>query len=118
MKLNRRHFIASTAVAGGGLALGWQIPGGVLKAIAQKVVGDAGREVGIWVVIHPDDTTTVRIARSEMGQGTLTGLCQLVADELEADWSKVKAEHVKPEENLAMKRAWDDMPTGGSPGML
>src|SRR3954468_6262748 len=98
MKLNRRHFIASSAVAGGGLALGWTIPGGVLKAIAQKVIGDAGSEVGIWVVIHPDDTTTVRIARSEMGQGTLTGLAQLVAEDLECDWSKVKAEYVAPEE--------------------
>ena len=43
----------------------------------------AGPEVGIWVVISPDDTTTIRIARSEMGQGTLTGLAQLVADELD-----------------------------------
>jgi isoquinoline 1-oxidoreductase beta subunit len=117
MTLNRRHFIASTAVAGGGLALAWTVPSGVLKAFAQKIVGDAGSEVGIWVVIHPDDTTTVRIARSEMGQGTLTGLAQLVADELEADWSKVKAEYVKPEENLAKKRAWGDMSTGGSRGI-
>ena len=54
----------------------------------------------VRVVIHPDDTTTVRIARSEMGQGTLTGLAQLVAEDLECDWSKVKAEYVKPEENL------------------
>ena len=61
--------------------------------------------VGMWVVIHPDDTTTVRIARSEMGQGSLTGLAQLVAEDLECDWSKVKAEYVAPEENLAKKLA-------------
>src|SRR5215831_5337332 len=117
MQLNRRHFIGSAALVGGGFALAWTVPEGVLKAFAQKVVGDAGKEVGIWVVIHPDDTTTVRIARSEMGQGTLTGLAQLVADELEADWSKVRTEYVKPEENLAKKRAWGDMSTGGSRGI-
>ena len=43
---------------------------------------------------QPDDTTIVRIARSEMGQGTLTGLAQLVADELDCDWKHVRAEYV------------------------
>src|ERR1041384_8065648 len=90
--LNRRFFISSAAVAGG-LALGWKLPGGLLEAEAQTKVGN---DVGIWVEIYGDDTTVVRIARSEMGQGTLTGLAQLVADELECNWSKVKAEYVKP----------------------
>ena len=65
----------------------------------------------------PDDTAVIRIARSEMGQGTLTGLAQLVADELEADWAKVRAEYISPEANLASKRAWGDMSTGGSRGL-
>src|SRR5258706_912373 len=117
MTLNRRHFIGSVAAVGGGFAIGWAIQEDALKAFAQEVVGDAGREVGIWVVIHPDDVTTVRIARSEMGQGTLTGLCQLVAEELECDWNKLKAEYVKPEENLAQKRAWGDMSFGGRRGL-
>ena len=50
---------------------------------------DGSPEVNAWVVIRPDDTVVIRIARSEMGQGTLTGLAQLVAEELECDWSKV-----------------------------
>ena len=116
LKLDRRRFLGSAAAVGGGFALGWTVPG-TLEAFAQKQVGDAGSEVGIWVVIHPDDTTVVRIARSEMGQGTLTGLAQLVADELDADWSKVRTEFVAPEENLAKKRAWGDMSTGGSRGI-
>ena len=49
-------------------------------------------EVNAWVVIQPDDRVVIRIARSEMGQGTLTGLAQLVAEELECDWAKVSTE--------------------------
>src|SRR4029077_20362188 len=76
-----------------------------------------GNAVGIWVAISPDDTTVVRIARSEMGQGTFTGLAQLVADELDCDWQHVRAEYVSPDDNLANKRAWGDMSTGGSRGI-
>ena len=51
----------------------------------------------------------IRIARSEMGQGSLTGLAQLVAEELECDWSKVTTEYPTPGQNLARKRVWGDM---------
>src|SRR5262249_21462726 len=100
------------AASTGGLSLGWSVPhrGGAARA-------EGGASVGIWVVILPDDTTVVRIARSEMGQGTLTGLAQLVADELDADWKHVRAEYVSPDTNLASKRAWGDMSTGGSRGI-
>ena len=57
---------------------------------------DGSPEVNAWVVIKPDDTVVIRIARSEMGQGTLTGLAQLVAEELECDWSKVTTEYPTP----------------------
>jgi isoquinoline 1-oxidoreductase beta subunit len=110
IQLGRRSFLTAAAAAGGGLSLGWSLP----KAAAQ---GSTGAELGIWAVIQPDDTTIIRIARSEMGQGTLTGLAQLVADELDADWRFVKAEYVAPEVNLANKRAWGDMSTGGSRGI-
>jgi isoquinoline 1-oxidoreductase subunit beta len=85
-KVDRRSFVVGAAAAGGGLALGLSLPsGGVTPVLAQ----DGTPEINAWVVIRPDDTVVVRVARSEMGQGTLTGLCQLVAEELEADWSKV-----------------------------
>src|SRR5438552_649124 len=74
-------------------------------------------EVNAWVVIRPDDTVVIRIARSEMGQGTLTGLAQLVAEELECDWSKVTTEYPTPGQNVARKRVWGDMSTGGSRGI-
>jgi len=78
---------------------------------------DGSPEVNAWVVIRPDDTVVIRIARSEMGQGTLTGLAQLVAEELECDWSKVVTEFPTPGQNVARKRAWGDFSTGGSRGI-
>lgn len=74
-------------------------------------------EVNAWVHIDHDDTVTVRIARSEMGQGTLTGLAQLVADELDADWDKVTTVYPTPGENLARERVWRSYSTGGSQGI-
>jgi isoquinoline 1-oxidoreductase beta subunit len=65
-------------------------------------------------VIRPDDIVVIRIARSEMGQGSLTGLAQLVAEELECDWSKVTTEYPTPSQNLARKRVWGDYNTTGS----
>jgi isoquinoline 1-oxidoreductase beta subunit len=113
-KLSRRKFIVgSAAIAGGGLALGLNMPFGVGAAQAQG----AATEVNIWVAIKPDDTCVIRIARSEMGQGTLTGLSQLVAEELECDWNKVTTEGISPGRNLASKRAWGEMGTGGSRGI-
>src|SRR6266446_4198449 len=111
--LNRRAFVIGTAAVGTGLALGLDVPFGPTVVRA----ADGSPEMNAWVVIRPDDTIVVRIARSEMGQGTLTGLAQLVVEELEGDWSKVTTEYPSPGENLARKRAWGDMSTGGSRGI-
>ena len=92
-KLSRRTFVVgAAAVAGGGLALGLRVP----FEEAQAQSAPPATEVNVWVAIKPDDTCVIRIARSEMGQGTLTGLAQLVAEELECDWSKVTTEGVTP----------------------
>lgn len=114
-KVSRRGFIVGSAAAAGGLALGLHVP----FAAAQTANGASpdGAEVNVWVLIRPDDQVVIRIARSEMGQGTLTGLAQLVAEELECDWSKVTTEYPTPGQNLARQRAWGDMSTGGSRGI-
>ncbi|WP_316190680.1 xanthine dehydrogenase family protein molybdopterin-binding subunit [Bradyrhizobium sp. SZCCHNS2096] len=113
-RLNRRAFVIGTAALGGGFALGLDIPfGGPQMARA----ADGAPEVNAWVVIRPDDTVVIRIARSEMGQGTLTGLAQLVAEELACDWSKVTTEYPTPGQNVARKRVWGDFSTGGSRGI-
>ena len=113
-KLSRRTFIVGSAAASGGLALGFSLPG-FGAAVAQTA--SQGTEVNAWVLVKPDDTCVIRVARSEMGQGTITGLVQLVAEELECDWKKVKAEQVTPGQNLARKRVWGEMSTGGSRGI-
>ena len=113
-KMNRRAFVVGAAAAGGGLAIGLDVPLGGPKVIYAQ---DGSPEVNAWVVIRPDDTIVVRVARSEMGQGTLTGLAQLVAEELEADWSKVTWEYPTPGQSVARKRVWGDFSTGGSRGI-
>ena len=113
-KIDRRSFVVSAAAMGGGLALGLDLPFGGPQVIRAQ---DGSPEVNAWVVIRPDDTVVIRIARSEMGQGTLTGLAQLVAEELECDWSKVTTEYPTPGQSVARKRVWGDFSTGGSRGI-
>lgn len=117
--LSRRRFLVDTAAAAGGLALGFHVPLGIDDVAAQRKTAAAapGAEVNAWVFIKPNDTVVVRIARSEMGQGTLTGLAQLVVEELECDWNKVTTEYPTPGQNLARNRVWGDMSTGGSRGI-
>jgi len=110
--VSRRKFMITSAAAGGGLMLGMNVP------FAGEALAQSGNvEMSAWVVIKPDDTVVIRIARAEMGQGTLTGLAQLVAEELECDWKKVTTERITPGQNLATKKAWGDMSTGGSRGI-
>src|SRR2546422_6114802 len=110
--MNRRSFVIGSAAVGAGLALGLKIPFGASVVRAQ----DGSPEITAWVVIRPDDTVVVRVARSEMGQGTLTGLAQMVAEELEADWTKVTTEYPTPGQSVARKRVWGNFSTGGGPG--
>ncbi len=112
-KVSRRSFVVGSAAAGGGLALGFHLPLGAASAQPQA----AGVEVNAWVVIKPDDSCVIRIARTEMGQGTRTGLAQLVAEELQCDWKKVSTDSITPGQNLARKRVWGEMGTGGSRGI-
>jgi isoquinoline 1-oxidoreductase beta subunit len=111
IELSRRAFLGGSA----GLVVGFHValPG---ESRAQTV-SPLPPEVNAWVVIRPDDRVIIRIARSEMGQGTLTGLAQLVAEELECDWSKVSTEQPTPGQNLARNRVWGNFSTGGSRGI-
>ncbi len=105
--LSRREFLGSAAAAGA------FVFGFATDAAAQGVAP----EINAWVVVHPDERVVIRIARSEMGQGTLTGLAQLVAEELGCDWTRVSTEYPTPGQNLARQRVWGNFSTGGSRGI-
>lgn len=110
--LSRRTLLAGSAAAAGAFSFGFAIPVAG-EAMAQEAV----KEINAWVVVHPDDKVVIRIARSEMGQGTLTGLAQLVAEELNCDWAKVTTEYPTPGQSVARNRVWGNFSTGGSRGI-
>ena len=105
--LDRRSFLVAASAATGGLTLGFAIP------FAARAT-DAAADITCWIAITPDDTVTIRVARSEMGQGAMTGLAMLVAEELECDWSKVRTEFVSARLNFIKNRIWGDTSTGAS----
>ncbi|WNJ90790.1 xanthine dehydrogenase family protein molybdopterin-binding subunit [Bosea sp. 685] len=113
-RLSRRSLLAGSAAAAGAFSFGFAIPfGSEAQAQAQGTIP----EINAWVVVHPDDKVVIRIVRSEMGQGTLTGLAQLVAEELNCDWSKVTTEYPTPGQSVARNRVWGNFSTGGSRGI-
>jgi isoquinoline 1-oxidoreductase beta subunit len=105
---SRRQFIVSSAALGGGMMIGVNFP-----FLAQAAEG-AVAEVTHWIVIQPDETVVIRIARSELGQGSFTGLAMLVAEELECDWGKVRSEYADVNEHVRRNRIFGPMTTGGS----
>ena len=116
INVSRRDFLIRTGTVGAGFSLGLYLPISRAGSSPGKSATQ-DREVNAWVVIEPDDTVIIRVARSEMGQGTLTGLAQLVSEELECDWSKVTTEYPTPGQSLARERIWGSFSTGGSQGI-
>jgi len=125
-ELTRRNFIVTTAVAGGGMALGFYLPGAQVLAAATDLEGaiaakpwtpptdGAGAEVNAWLLIAPDDTVTIRVAMSEMGTGVFTSMPMIIAEELQCDWGKVKAEYASANRNLQEGRVYKWMATSSS----
>ena len=125
INVSRREFLITSGKVGTGFTLGLYLSGcsddtSDVAEVGSKAVKEQAapaKEVDAWVVIQPDDTVIIRIARSEMGQGTLTGLAQMVAEELECDWSKVTTEYPTPGQNIARDNVWGSFSTGGSQGI-
>jgi len=112
-RLSRRAFVFGISAAAGGLALPTASPAALASPVARETP-TLSSEITAWIVIEPDDTTVIRVARSEMGQGNFTTLPMLVAEELECDWSRVRAEYVEAGENLARGHVWGEMYTAAS----
>ena len=113
--ISRRRFLQGSAAAAGSLVVGFHVP--FIGSAGAQTAAASSPEINAWVVVKPDDTVVIRIARSEMGQGTLTGLAQLVAEELECDWARVTTEYPTPGQSAARNRPWGSFGTGGSQGI-
>lgn len=107
--LSRRGFLFGASAVAGGLVVGLR-PGALRAAGAPE----PGHEVTAWIVIQPDDTTIIRVARSDMGQGIFTALPMLVAEELECDWAKVRAEYADTNRNVTTGKPFGNMVTSTS----
>lgn len=112
-KMSRRAFVKSSTGLAGGLVLAFHIP-----AVSQErpygPVRDTGGEINAWLRIDADDTITIRVARAEMGQGILSSLPMIIAEELEADWRNVRVEYADANRNLREGGVYEDMNTAGS----
>jgi isoquinoline 1-oxidoreductase subunit beta len=119
--LNRRDFLAATAAIGGAMVLGFHLP--PTSAQAAPIQGQPWYrdamvpEINAWLTIAPDDTVTIRVAQTEMGTGVFTSCPMMVAEELQCDWSKVRAEYASPQRNVVEKAPeWTlPIPGGGNP---
>src|SRR5262245_9355724 len=89
----RRDFLKSGALAGGGLVIGFLVPGGGRAAGAQPAPARGLPAPNAFLRIGADDSVTVLLAHSEMGQGIWTTLPMLLAEELDADWSRIQVAH-------------------------
>lgn len=99
MRLDRRGFL-QVSLAGGELVLGVSLFGcraAVEPASSPPTSRGGPSPLDTWILIAPDDTVTLRINRSEMGQGVYTSLAMILAEELDADWERVRSEHAPVE---------------------
>ena len=112
-KVSRRTFILSAAAACGGLAIGLQVS----RLNPSLAVEPESVEIHNWIVVAPDNTMTIRIAQMEMGQGAITSMVQLLAEELEVDWSKIKTEFISIARHLDHNRVYGRTETAASLGV-
>ena len=114
MQPSRRRFLKSSALIGGGLVIGFLVPVAGRFALADPTTTAAtGMVPNAFLRIGNDDSVTVLISHSEMGQGIWTALPMLIAEELDADWSKIKVEHA-PAAAAYAHTAYGMQMTGGS----
>ena len=115
--LSRRSFIRASVAAGGGLMLGFHMPVALAASIGprtQSTTTAVGIEINAWVVIDKDGTVTLRIPHTEMGQGGITSVAMLIAEELNVDWSKIKTEFADANRHLRNNKEYKVMSTHGS----
>jgi isoquinoline 1-oxidoreductase beta subunit len=132
--LDRREFLAAAGAANAAFVLGFWLPPRPAKA-AENAIDVPGAvwyedpavpEVNAWIVIAPDDTVTIRIAQTELGQGVWTSNAMIVCEELQCDWSKVRPQYASANRDAremapewtrnVMGNGGTDPKGGGEPG--
>jgi isoquinoline 1-oxidoreductase subunit beta len=122
--MDRREFMVTTLTIGGGFALALAFPRNIVEAASdaakipdkpwESLVGKSETEINPWLVVAPDDTVTIRVAQSEMGQATFTSWSKMICEELECDWSKVRAEYASVNRHFREKKVYGRMATNAS----
>jgi isoquinoline 1-oxidoreductase beta subunit len=116
-RLSRRHFIVTVATVAGGLAIGIGSRGAEAAIVAAQPWDENAynpNEIDAWIAIDPDDSILIRYQRSEMGQGSMTALPMIIAEELQCDWSKVRIEYASANRNHRENKVYGDMFSNGS----
>src|SRR5262249_12537848 len=111
--INRREFLATVAAAQGAFILGFWVPQGANAQASPSgprpvwYEDSATPEINAWIVLSPDDTVTIRIAQTELGQGVWTSNAMMVAEELQCDWTKVRPQYASANRDAREKApAW------------
>jgi isoquinoline 1-oxidoreductase subunit beta len=114
--LSRRTFIQSSLAAGGGLAIGFHIPDVFAARVESQpwTTPTSGVEINAWLTIDKDGLVTIRVPHTEMGQGALTSVSMMIAEELNVDWTKIQAVFADPNRHLRNNREYKVMSTHGS----
>ncbi|MEP6484703.1 MAG: xanthine dehydrogenase family protein molybdopterin-binding subunit [Rudaea sp.] len=111
--VNRRDFLKSATIVSSGLIVGFCMPSGMKRALAQEAAKAAPISPNAFVRIAPNNTVTILLKHSEMGQGVWTSMPMVLAEELDCDWAMVRAEHA-PAAPAYAHTAFGIQMTGGS----
>src|ERR1700753_773979 len=119
VNLGRRWFIRTGVTLAGGLAVGIGFGPEAAQAITVPAQpwdkGDSSpNDLDAWIAIDPDDSVLIRYTHAELGQGSMTSLPMIVAEELECDWSRVRVEYGSPQRSLREHNVYGDMSSVGS----
>ena len=112
VNLSRRGFLKA-GIAGGGLLLGFHVPAARRPAAAASAT-PAQAQLNSWIRIAKDGTVTIIVGQSEMGQGVMTAIPMIIADELEAEWSKVRIEQAPADPAYGDPMRGGEQSTNGS----
>jgi isoquinoline 1-oxidoreductase beta subunit len=114
--LTRRAFLKVSVAAGGGMLISFQIPEALPATIQPKpwTARPQGAEINAWLAIDAEGNVTVRVPHTEMGQGALTSVAMMIAEELDVDWSRVRAVFADANRHLANDKEYVTMFTAGS----